>query len=89
VLEWFPNIALPGDLSQELSNPWQFEQAASLLSEDDIAEIAACGPDPERHREMIGRFEEAGCDHVCVHQIGPDQYGFFDFYEREILPAYR
>jgi coenzyme F420-dependent glucose-6-phosphate dehydrogenase len=88
-LEWFPNVALPGDLSQELPNPWQFEQASSLLSEDDMAEIAACGPDPELHREMIGRFEEAGCDHVYVHQIGPDQAGFFDFYEREILPGYR
>jgi len=85
-LEWFPNIALPGDLSQELPQPAQFEDASELLSEDDMAEIVACGPDPERHIEMIGRFSEAGFDHVYVHQIGPDQEGFMDFYAREVLP---
>jgi coenzyme F420-dependent glucose-6-phosphate dehydrogenase len=85
-LEWFPNIALPGDLSQELPQPADFEQASELLSEDEMAEIVACGPDPERHLEMIGRFHEAGFDHVYVHQIGPDQEGFMDFYRREVLP---
>jgi coenzyme F420-dependent glucose-6-phosphate dehydrogenase len=88
-LEWFPNIALPGDLSQELPQPAQFEQASELLSEDEMAEIVACGPDPERHVEMIGRFSEAGFDHVYVHQIGPDQEGFMDFYAREVLPRVR
>jgi coenzyme F420-dependent glucose-6-phosphate dehydrogenase len=85
-LEWFPNIALPGDLSQELPQPADFEDASTLLSEDEMAEIVACGPDPQRHLEMIGRFHEAGFDHVYVHQIGPDQEGFMDFYAHEVLP---
>jgi coenzyme F420-dependent glucose-6-phosphate dehydrogenase len=85
-LEWFPNIALPGELSQELPVPAHFEQAVELLSEDDMSEIVACGPDPERHLEMIGRFEDAGFDHIYVHQIGPEQEGFIRFYEREVLP---
>jgi len=85
-LDWFPNIALPGDLSQELPQPAQFEDATELLSEDNMAEIVACGPDPERHLEMIGCFSDAGFDHLYVHQIGPDQRGFMDFYAREILP---
>src|SRR5215217_2491545 len=87
-LEWFPNIALPGELSQELPQPAHFEQAASLLSEDDMAEVVACGPDQDRHVEMVQRFVDAGCDHVYLHQIGPDQDGFFDFYAREILPRF-
>jgi coenzyme F420-dependent glucose-6-phosphate dehydrogenase len=45
-LESFPNIALPGDMSQELAQPAHFEQASELLSEDEMAEIVACGPDP-------------------------------------------
>jgi coenzyme F420-dependent glucose-6-phosphate dehydrogenase len=85
-LEWFPNIALPGDLSQELPQPAHFEQASELLTTDDMAEIVACGPNPQRHLEMIGRFTDAGFDHVYVHQIGPDQEGFMDFYAREVLP---
>ena len=44
-------------------------------------------PSPERHRKAIEEYEEAGFDHVYVHQIGPDQEGFIRFYEREILPA--
>jgi coenzyme F420-dependent glucose-6-phosphate dehydrogenase len=85
-LEWFPNIALPGELSQELPVPAHFEQAVELLSEDDMSEIVACGPDLERHLEMIGRFEDAGFDHIYVHQIGPEQEGFIRFYESEVLP---
>jgi coenzyme F420-dependent glucose-6-phosphate dehydrogenase len=88
-LEWFPNIALPGDLSQELAQPAHFEWASELLSEDEMAEIVACGPDPERHLETIGRFSDAGFDHIYVHQIGPDQEGFMDFYAREIVPRVR
>jgi coenzyme F420-dependent glucose-6-phosphate dehydrogenase len=87
-LEWFPNIALPGELSQELPAPAHFEQAVELLSEDDMAEIVACGPDPDRHVEMIDRFFDAGFDHVYVHQIGPDQQAFFDFYREQVLPRY-
>jgi G6PDH family F420-dependent oxidoreductase len=85
-LEWFPNIALGGEMTQELPQPAHFEQAAELLSEDDMAEVVACGPDPERHVEMIQKFADIGCDHVYLHQIGPDQDGFFSFYEKEILP---
>jgi coenzyme F420-dependent glucose-6-phosphate dehydrogenase len=46
----------------------------------------ALGPDPDRHLEAIKEFADAGFTHVYVHQIGPDQEGFFRFYEREILP---
>jgi hypothetical protein len=29
---------------------------------------------------------DAGFDHVYIHQVGPDQESFFEFYQREILP---
>jgi coenzyme F420-dependent glucose-6-phosphate dehydrogenase len=87
-LEWFPNIALGGEMTQELPQPAHFEQAAELLSEDDMAEVVACGPDPERHVEMIQKYLDVGCDHVYFHQIGPDQDGFFEFYESEVLPRF-
>jgi hypothetical protein len=48
----------------------------------------ACGPDADRHLEMINRFEDAGYTHIYVHQIGDDQEGFLDFYKREILPQF-
>ena len=84
-LEWWANAALPGELSQELALPRHFEQAAQLVTEDAVAGQVACGPDPETHRAAIAEFAEAGYDHVYVHQVGPDQEGFLDFYGREIL----
>lgn len=84
--EWWPNGALPGPLLQDLSRPEDFEAAAELVGEDDVARAVVCGPDPERHLQAIAEFAAAGFDHVYVHQVGPDQEGFFDFYEREILP---
>jgi coenzyme F420-dependent glucose-6-phosphate dehydrogenase len=84
--ELWPNVAIKGEAGQELPMPGHFAQLAEMVTEDDVDEVVACGPDPERHLEMIKRFEDAGYDHVYVHQIGPDQEGFFRFYEREILP---
>ena len=85
-LEWWPNIAMEGELGQELPLPRHFEQAAKNVTEDAVAKVVACGPDPERHLEVIRKFTDAGYDHVAIHQIGPDQMDFFDFYEREVLP---
>jgi hypothetical protein len=46
------------------------------------------GPDPARHIAAITQAAEAGYTHVWVHQIGPDQAGFFQFYAREVLPKF-
>jgi coenzyme F420-dependent glucose-6-phosphate dehydrogenase len=86
-LDLWPNAGLKGPLSQELAVPEHFEEAAAMVSEDDIAETIVCGPDPDKHLAGIRKFVEAGFDHVYVHQVGPDQEGFLDFYAREILPA--
>ena len=86
---WWPTVAVPGELGQELPLPRHFEQAARMVREEDVAQAVVCGPDPERHRQAIRQFLDAGIDHVYVHQVGPDQAGFFRFYAREILPAFR
>ncbi len=88
-LEWWPNAAIPGELGQVLPQPAHFEQAAQLVTEERIAETVACGPDPQRHVELVRAYAEAGYDHVFVHQVGPDQAGALRFYAREVLPAIR
>jgi G6PDH family F420-dependent oxidoreductase len=87
--EWWPNSALRGELGQELPLPRHFEQAVKNVSEDDVAEVVTCGPDVDRHLEVINRYVEAGYDHVYVHQVGPDQDGFFRFYAEDVLPQLR
>jgi coenzyme F420-dependent glucose-6-phosphate dehydrogenase len=86
--EIWPNAAIKGELSQELPNPEHFEQAAQMVTPDDVAESVPCGPDPGPIREQIDEYAEAGYDHVYIHQVGPDQEGFVRFAEREILPRY-
>ena len=84
-LDWWPNAAAPGELGQELALPRHFEQVAELISEDDVAAKVVCSPDADAHRAAIQEFADAGYDHVYIHQVGPDQEGFLDFYSREIL----
>lgn len=88
-LEWWPNAGLGGELSQELPLPAHFEQASKNVKEEDLAKKVICGPSAERHISQINKYVDAGFDHVYIHQIGPDQEGFFRFYEREVLPNLR
>ena len=84
--EWWPNTSVPGELGVELPLPRHFEQAAEVVGEDAVVESVVCGPDPEAHLDAIRAFVDAGYDHVYLHQVGPDQEGFFRFYQREVLP---
>ncbi|MEA2483617.1 MAG: coenzyme F420-dependent glucose-6-phosphate dehydrogenase, partial [Thermoleophilaceae bacterium] len=86
--ELWANVAMEGELSQELPMPGHYAQTAGMVEPEDVDEVVACGPDADRHLEMIKRFEDAGYTHISVHQIGPDQEGFLDFYKREILPQF-
>ena len=86
--ERWPTAPMPSSLSWELPLPSHFESAAELVTEDAIAKEIVCGPDPEKHLEKIREYEKAGFDHVCIHQVGPDQEGAIRFYEREILPSF-
>ena len=85
----WPSEALPGELGQELPTTAHFEQAVSLVTEEMVAESFTCGPDPEKHLEQIRQYLDAGYDEVYIQQIGPNQEGFFRFYEKEILPQLR
>ena len=85
--QW-PIAAMEGPLSTELALPAHFQAVARMVTEDAIAEEVPCGPDPDRHLEAIQEYEKAGFDHLCIHQIGPDQEGFMRFYAEEILPKF-
>jgi coenzyme F420-dependent glucose-6-phosphate dehydrogenase len=85
----FPTAALRGEVTTLLPNPAHMEQATAMITEEQVAQAIVCGPDPQRHVQGIRACEEAGFDHVHVHQVGPDQEGFFRFYEEEILPQFR
>ena len=87
--ELWPLDGLPGELLWDLPTPAHFERAVQSVTKEDIAEAVACGPDPEAHVEAIREYVDAGFDHVAIHQIGPGHEEFVEFYEEEVLPAFR
>jgi G6PDH family F420-dependent oxidoreductase len=84
----WPNEVLPGELAQVLPTPEHFEQAASLVTEDMVAEAVPCGPDLERHIESIQEYADAGVDELYIQQIGGGHAQFFEAYAREVLPRF-
>jgi G6PDH family F420-dependent oxidoreductase len=82
---WWPIVGLGGELSQELPLPRHFEAAAENVEPEDLEGKIAAGPDPEEHLDLIHKFVDTGYTHIWVHQIGPDQEGFFRFYESQVL----
>ena len=82
--ELWPTSGVPGQLHQDLPTPAHFQQAASIVTEEAATEGTPCGPDPERYVAAVGEYTDAGFDEVAITQIGPDQDGFFRFYEREL-----
>ena len=82
----WPNTAITGELGQELPLPRHFEQAAEMLDAGEVDEQLPTGPEVEPYLEAIGRYADAGHTHVYLHQIGPDQEGFFRFWEEELAP---
>ena len=84
--EIWPVVGLPGQLFSELPLPALFEKTAKLVPLEQVAKLIPCGPDPEKHLRAIRQYIEAGYDHIFIHQIGPNQEPFMDFYAREIFP---
>jgi G6PDH family F420-dependent oxidoreductase len=85
-LEIWPNGGMSGPIGQELAIPSHYEAIAQLLTADQVAETVVCSPDPQAHVEKIREYEQAGYDHVWVHQVGPDQESFLRFYGERVIP---
>jgi G6PDH family F420-dependent oxidoreductase len=86
--EIWPTSGLPGQLSQELPTPELFEEACGLVDEEGAVGSTPVGPDPEPFVEHLKKYADAGYTTVCLHQIGPDQEGFLQFWEKELRPAW-
>jgi G6PDH family F420-dependent oxidoreductase len=84
----WPNGPIKGAATTELRLPSHFEALAELVDDEDIGAEIVCGPDPERHVAAIQEYVDAGFDRVYVHQVGPDQDGFFSFYRDRVLPRF-
>ena len=85
----WPNAGVPGELSQVLPSRRHFEQAAQLVTPEQVRQGFVCGNSADAHLEMIDRYAKAGFDEVYVGNAGPHWEGLFDLYQREVLPHLR
>jgi G6PDH family F420-dependent oxidoreductase len=83
----WPTAGLHGDLTQELPLPQHFEDAARLVTPEMLARTTPVGPDVDRWVDAVRDLVEAGVGNVYLHQVGPDQAGFFRFVRDELRPA--
>ena len=49
----------------------------------------ACGPDPQRHIEVVEQFTDVGFDRIVLQNAGPDPDGFIDFFRTELAGRLR
>src|SRR5215210_5134469 len=80
------HAGIGGTTNQELPRPSDFDAAAESVTKEMAVEGVPCGPDPEPVVELVREWEQAGFDRIALHQVGPDQEGFFRFWERELRP---
>ena len=80
---WKVNAELPG--------PPAFAGATQYVRPEDVAATIPCGPDVQPIVDSVSAFWQAGFTDVALVQIGGDDHqdGFFEFAERELLPALR
>ncbi len=88
--EQFRWFGLGWKVNADLPNPDAFEGATQFVTEEQVSEQLACGPDVQEHVEKIEPFLQAGFDEVALVQIGgTQQRPFIDWAQRELLPALR
>jgi coenzyme F420-dependent glucose-6-phosphate dehydrogenase len=80
------HTGLGGTINQELPRPSDFDAVAESVTKEMATAGLPCGPDPQPVLEEIRKWEQAGFDRISLHQVGPDQEGFFRFWKDEMQP---
>ncbi|MGW5050286.1 TIGR03557 family F420-dependent LLM class oxidoreductase [Actinokineospora sp. NPDC004072] len=79
---WKVNAELPGTAA--------FAAATQFVRPDDVAASIPCGPDIDPILKSVSTYLDAGFTDIALVQIGGDhQKHFFDFAEKDLLPALR
>jgi coenzyme F420-dependent glucose-6-phosphate dehydrogenase len=83
-MDYWPHSWAGGSLNQELLSPEDFAALGEGNSEEKVKEAMPVGPDADELVKKVKEWEKAGFTHLAVHQYGPDQDGFFDWWESEV-----
>ena len=86
VKQWWPTSTISGALHSDLPTPKHFDDVVEAMGEPKVPEDTILGPNPNSYLKAIQKLQENGYDHIYLHQIGPDQDGFFEFFKNELMP---
>jgi G6PDH family F420-dependent oxidoreductase len=82
----WPNTGIPGQLPQDLRTVDHMEQAATLVTVDELRKSVPMGPEPDPILTSIEEARDAGIEYVYLHQIGDPLDGFIEFWSKELQP---
>lgn len=85
---WWPISTVSGPLHSDLPTPKHFEDVVEAMGEPKIPGDTVLGSNPNSYLKAIQTLQESGYDHIYLHQIGPDQEGFFKFFKTELMPLF-
>ena len=89
ILEKTRFALLPWTVLSELPNPVNFDAATQTVTADDVKDTFACGPDVERHVQVVQQLVDAGFDHITLQNASPDPEAGLRFYRDQLLPRLR
>lgn len=84
--QWWPVSAVSGALHSDLPTPDHFKDVVEAMGDPKIPEDTVLGPEPAHYLKAIRTLQENGFDHIYLHQIGPEQKGFLQFFQNTLLP---
>jgi G6PDH family F420-dependent oxidoreductase len=77
-------------VNSELPGPAAFAAASQSVRPQDVAESIPCGNDVQEFVDAVRTYADAGFTEIALVQIGGQhQQPFFDWAEKELLPALR
>lgn len=86
VEKWWPTSTLSGRLKVDLPTPGHFEDVVAAMDRPAVSDDIVLGPKVDDYLDAIQKISEAGYNHVYIHQVGPDQADFFDFFKTKLRP---
>ena len=87
--EWWPTRDSSGNLALGAEDAGALRACGREGARGGHRQVDRVRPKPRSSHREDQSIPDAGYDHVYVHQVGPDQDGFFRFYEEEVLPEFR
>jgi len=86
--QWRTNV-FPGEVSQELRTPAQFEAAAAHVQPEDLREAVRIASDLEQHAAWLHDDIALGFERLYLHNVNRGQQRFVEDFGARVLPQLR